>query len=207
MSEYDSAELVEEEVQDVDLNIDKALEERIVILNDKVDRSILNKIWLNFEFLSKTSKSDSLPIEFHINSEGGNLFDALFICDYMRSSLSPPIHTIGTGFCQSSAFLLLICGIERFCYSNTLLMMHDLSPGSYETDLRTLLSYTEALEHYREVMIRTMVEQSNLDREFILSKIDKKGEWYIKAEEAKEYGLVDELITPEFRFNNKKDWI
>ncbi len=173
-----------------------AKDSRIVIFNSDVNRNIIETVWFQIEHIIVSDEDKSKPVYLYINSEGGYEYEALFLCDYIRSCQTP-IYTIGMGYCMSAAFYILISGHKRLCYKNTVLMTHDSHVG-IEEKMPAVRSIVKHFDKLDEAFTKIMTEQSELEAEFIEQNISSHREWYISTNDAKKWGLVDKVITPTF---------
>lgn len=196
-----------EEVPESVLEIrQKALTKRRIIVNEDIDKTAIEKIFMNIEFMIEESDE---PIYLLINCDGGCLWETMFLVDYIRECDTPQIVTIGTAKCQSAGFELLISGHYRICYPNTLLMYHDIQcAGMEHANLTQSLSYYKILSDIRAKNLKLIADQSNLTEEFILSQVTQGTDWYITPQQALGYGLIDEIIkleTKSRRLSSGKD--
>lgn len=135
------------------------------------------------------------PFKLIINTVGGSLYDANFAIGVIESSQTP-IHTYCYGKAMSAGFYIFASGHMRFATSLATFMYHDGTVGIHNTieglenDLQHMVKLRDNYDMY--ILSRTKLPKYKMDE----TKKCKK-EWYMFAREAKEYGLVDEII--EFR--------
>lgn len=168
----------------------RLLKDRIIFLGTAVNEQTANVIVAQLLFLENEGVKD---INFYINSPGGSVYDALAIYDTMQY-LKSDIQTVGIGIQASAAAFLLSSGTKgkRYLLPNSAVMVHQPSSGTrgrvsdQEIDLKESLRVKRLLE---EIMAKNTGQkasmiQKDLDRDF-----------WMTAEEAKKYGLVDDVIT------------
>lgn len=168
----------------------RLLKDRIIFLGEDVNAHTANLITAQLLFLdNEDSKKD---IFLYINSPGGSVYDALAIYDTMQY-VKADIQTVGIGVQASAAAFLLSCGTagKRFLLPHATIMIHQPSSGTrgkvtdQEIDLRESLRVKRLLEEIMAKNTGQKVERIHEDME--------RDKW-MTAEEAKKYGIVDEVI-------------
>jgi ATP-dependent Clp protease protease subunit len=169
----------------------RLLKDRIIFLGDQVDEHTANLIVAQLLFLdNEDSKKD---IFLYINSPGGSVYDALAIYDTMQF-VKADVQTVGIGVQASAAAFLLSSGAKgkRFLLPNSTVMIHQPSSGTrgkvsdQEIDLRESLRLKRLLE---EIMAKNTGQKADKIHE------DMERDKWLSALGAKEYGIVDEIIT------------
>ncbi|MBI3624246.1 ATP-dependent Clp protease proteolytic subunit [Candidatus Saccharibacteria bacterium] len=169
----------------------RLLKDRIIFLGGDVNEHVANLIVAQFLFLD--NQDPNKDIFLYINSPGGSVYDALAIYDTMQY-LKADIQTVGIGVQASAAAFLLSSGTKgkRFLLPHATVMIHQPSSGTkgkvsdQEIDLRESLRVKKLLE---EIMAKNTGQK--------LPKIhtDMERDFWMTAEEAKKYGLVDEVVS------------
>jgi ATP-dependent Clp protease protease subunit len=168
----------------------RLLKDRIIFLGTPIDEHTANLIVAQLLFLdSQDTKKD---ISIYINSPGGSVYDAFAIYDtinYIKSDVS----TIAVGMAASAAAFLLSSGAKgkRFALPHSKIMIHQPSSGTrgkvtdMEIDLEESIKLKKQLE---EILAKNSGQK--------VSKIhtDMERDYYMGADEAKNYGLVDNVI-------------
>jgi ATP-dependent Clp protease, protease subunit len=168
----------------------RLLKDRIIFLGEDVNPHTANLVTAQLLFLdNEDSKKD---IFLYINSPGGSVYDALAIYDTMQF-VKADVQTVGIGVQASAAAFLLSSGAKgkRLLLPHATVMMHQPSSGTrgkvtdQEIDLRESLRVKKLLE---EIMARNTGQK--------VEKIhdDLERDKWMNAEEAKKYGLVDQVI-------------
>jgi ATP-dependent Clp protease protease subunit len=169
----------------------RLLKERIIFLGSDVNEASANVIVAQLLFLqAEDAKKD---IYFYINSPGGSVYDALAIYDTMQF-IANDIQTVGIGIQASAAAFLLSSGTKgkRFVLPTSSVMIHQPSSGTrgkvtdQEIDLRESLRVKKILETIMAKNTGQKIEKIHEDME--------RDKW-LSAEEAKKYGVVDEVIS------------
>jgi ATP-dependent Clp protease, protease subunit len=169
----------------------RLLKDRIVFLGTGVDENTANLVVAQLLFLQ--AEDPKKDIFFYINSPGGSVYDALAIYDTMQY-VTNDIQTVGIGIQASAAAFLLSSGTKgkRFVLPHATVMIHQPSSGTrgkvtdQEIDLRESLRIKKLLE---EIMAKNTGQKADRIHE------DMERDKWLTAEEAKEYGIIDQIIT------------
>ncbi|GAA2713045.1 ATP-dependent Clp protease proteolytic subunit [Streptomyces luteosporeus] len=168
----------------------RLLGERIIFLGQQVDDDIANKITAQMLLLAADPTKD---IFLYINSPGGSVTAGMAVYDTMQY-IPNDVVTIGMGLAASMGQFLLTGGTpgKRFALPNTDILMHQGSAGlggtasdikiQAEQLLRTKKRMAEITAAHTGQSVETIIRDGDRDR------------WFT-AEEAKEYGIIDEIIT------------
>lgn len=169
----------------------RLLNDRIIILGDEVNSATANVIVAQLLYLE--AEDPDKDIMFYINSPGGSITDGMAIYDTMQY-IKCDVSTICMGMAASMGAFLLAGGTKgkRYALPNAEVMIHQPLGGAkgQATDIQI------AAEHIiktKERMNRMMAEFTGQDLETI--KRDTERDNWLTAEEAKAYGLVDQVIT------------
>jgi ATP-dependent Clp protease protease subunit len=168
----------------------RLLEERIIFLAGPVTDMNANVVIAQMLYLaSKDSKRD---IKLYINSPGGSVTAGLAIYDTMQF-LKCPVSTICIGLTASMAAVILAAGTKgkRFSLPNAEILLHQVAGGmqGQATDIEITAKQILHMKEKLNKIISSHTGQS-------LSKVEKDTDrdFYLTAEEAKKYGLIDEVI-------------
>lgn len=168
----------------------RLLKDRIIFIGGPIDDIVANSIIAQLLFL--TSQNSKEDIKLYINSPGGQVTSALAIYDTMQY-VKPDVSTICVGMAASAAALLLAAGEKgkRMILPNGEVMIHQIMGGAQgqATDIdihaRHILSIKKKLN---EILSRHTSQP--------LNKVEKDAErdYFMSADEAKKYGIVDKII-------------
>jgi ATP-dependent Clp protease, protease subunit len=169
----------------------RLLKERIVFLGDAIEDHIANLIIAQLLFLE--SEDAEKDISLYINSPGGVVTSGLAIYDTMRY-LRAPVSTICIGQAASMGAVLLAAGAtgKRYALPNSRIMIHQGSGGfrgntpDVEIQMREMLHLTDRLMH---------ILSEHTGQEFDRVKKDAERDYFMSAEDAKAYGLIDEVFV------------
>jgi ATP-dependent Clp protease protease subunit len=169
----------------------RLLKERIIFLGDPIEDHVANLIIAQLLFLE--SEDQEKDISLYVNSPGGVVTSGLAIYDTMQY-LKAPVSTICIGQAASMGAVLLAAGAKgkRFGLPNSRIMIHQGSGGfrgntpDVEIQMREMLHLTDRL-------MRILAEHTGQD--FDRVKKDSERDYFMSAEEAKGYGLIDEVFA------------
>jgi len=168
----------------------RLLKERIVFLGGPVNDMIANSIIAQFLFL--TSKDEKKDIQLYINSPGGSVTAGLAIYDTMQY-IKCPVSTVCVGMAASMGAVLLAAGAKgkRFALPNSEIMLHQVAGGAQgvaadiEINARQIIRIKESLNEIIAKHTGQKIEKITVDTD---------RDFYLTAEGAKEYGIIDEVI-------------
>ncbi|WP_165352568.1 ClpP family protease [Bacillus infantis] len=170
------------------------LKGRKLILNDVIDDDIVEKGILQIFRWNEEDKDlaveDRKPISIILNSGGGAVDIGMVFCEVVRKSKTP-VHITVLGCAASMAALILMAGHVRKAYSFSNILIHDGSMflGGTTGKVKDHMKFQEE----KEVQIKKYVlETTKISSEKYDEMYDR--EWWMTAETAKEFGLIDELI-------------
>ncbi|MDQ3631569.1 MAG: ATP-dependent Clp endopeptidase proteolytic subunit ClpP [Actinomycetota bacterium] len=169
----------------------RLLSERIIFLGTPVDDQIANLVVA--QLLHLESDDPEKDISLYINSPGGSVYAGLAIYDTMNF-IKPDVSTICVGIAMSMGALLLAGGAEgkRMALPNAKILIHQVSSGfqGQATDIEI---------HAREVLdLRTKLDEiiaQHTKQDIAKVKGDTERDYFMSSEEAKEYGIIDRVIS------------
>jgi len=169
----------------------RLLKDNIIFLGTPIDDQIANLIVAQLLFLE--AEDPEKDINVYINSPGGSVTAGLAIYDTMQF-IRPDVTTICVGMCASMGALLLTAGAKgkRFALPNSRILIHQPSGGmqGQATDVRI---HAEELIRIRELTSQILAKHTGQIMEQI--ELDVERDRYLSAVQAKEYGLIDEVIA------------
>lgn len=165
--------------------------DRIIFLGVPVNDYVANVIQAQLLFLESTD--NKRDIQMFINSPGGSVISGLGIYDTMQY-VSPEIGTICTGLAASMGAVLLAAGThgKRTCLPHSRVMIHQPSGGMQGQFSDMEISYN-LIKGMRDELYKILAKHTNKDVEKIAKDSDRDN--WMTATEAKDYGLVDEVLT------------
>ena len=168
----------------------RLLKERIVFLAGSISDAMANAVIAQLLFLdSQDSKSD---IKLYINSPGGSVTASLAIYDTMEF-VKADISTICVGIAASAAAVLLAAGAKgkRYSLPNSEVLIHQVMGGA-EGQASEILIAAKHIERMKSHLNEILARHSGQSQEKIERDTDR--DYWMTAEEAKKYGIVDEII-------------
>jgi ATP-dependent Clp protease protease subunit len=165
--------------------------DRIIFLGVPVNDYVANVIQAQLLFLESTD--NKRDIQMFVNSPGGSVISGLGIYDTMQY-VSPEIGTICTGLAASMGAVLLCAGTKgkRTCLPHSRVMIHQPSGGMQGQFSDMEISYN-LIKNMRNELYNIMAKHTGKTFEEIEKDSDRDN--WMTANEAKEYGLVDEVLT------------
>jgi len=169
----------------------RLLRERVIFLVGPVNDQTANLVVAQLLFLE--SENPDKDISFYINSPGGSVSAGMAIYDTMNF-IKPDVSTLCTGMAASMGAFLLAAGAKgkRFSLPNSKVMIHQVLGGAQGQATDIEIHAREILKT-KETMNRILAERTGQSIEKISS--DTERDYFLDAEEAKAYGLVDQVIS------------
>ena len=169
----------------------RLLKDRIIFLGDTVDDGIANSIIAQLLFLESQDKEKDIKI--YINSPGGSVTAGLAIYDTIQY-IKPDVSTICVGLAASMSAVLLASGTKgkRFALPNAEILIHQVMGGA-EGQATDIKIRAERILKMKDRLNKILSNHTGSSLEKIEKDTDR--DYFMSAEEAKEYGLVDEVIA------------
>ena len=173
----------------------RLLKERVIFLVGPVDDHVANLIIAQFLFLE--SENPEKDISLYINSPGGSVSAGLAIYDTMQF-IKPDVSTMCVGQAASMGALLLAAGAKgkRYCLPHSRVMIHQ-PLGGYQGQASDIEIHTREILKVRAQLNEVLAAHTGQSVETIARDTDRDN--FMGPEEAREYGLIDELL------DNRKD--
>ncbi|GAB2757657.1 ClpP family protease [Amycolatopsis magusensis] len=172
---------------------ERLLAERIVVLGSEVNDEVANRITAQLLLLS--AEDGESDIRFYINSPGGSVTAGFAIYDTMQL-IKPDVQTYAMGLAASMGQFLLSSGApgKRFALQHARILMHQPSAGVGGT-ASDIAIQAEVFGKWKQELAKITAEQTGQTFEQITKDADRD-RWFT-AEEAREYGFVDQVLTRE----------
>ena len=169
----------------------RLLKERVVFLVGEVNDQTANLVVAQLLFLE--SENPDKDISLYINSPGGSVTAGMSIYDTMQF-IKPDVSTMCLGFAASMGAFLLAAGAKgkRFSLPNSKIMIHQVLGGTHgqATDIEI---HARDILRTKEQMNRILAERTGQDYEKVCR--DTERDYFMTADEAKDYGLIDQVIA------------
>lgn len=168
----------------------RLLKDRIIFLSGPIIDPIANAIIAQLLFLEH--EDPEKDIHFYINSPGGSVMAALAIYDTMQF-VKPDVSTIGIGITASAAALLLTSGAKgkRMALPNTEILLHQVMGEAAGQAIEIEITARQILK-IKERVNNILAKHTGKPLEEIGKDTDR--DFYLSAEEAKTYGIIDKVI-------------
>ncbi|HEY8108544.1 MAG TPA: ATP-dependent Clp endopeptidase proteolytic subunit ClpP [Patescibacteria group bacterium] len=171
----------------------RLLKERIIFIGTPIDDQVANLIMA--QLLHLESENPDQDIKLYINSPGGGVSAGLAIYDTMQF-VKPDVQTICMGMAASMGAVLLAGGAEkkRFILPHSRVMIHQVlvsGLGGQATDIEI---HAKEILKMRDILNDILAKHTGQDLKTISKDTDR--DYFMSPDEAKKYGLVDQIITP-----------
>ncbi|MGB9770356.1 MAG: ATP-dependent Clp endopeptidase proteolytic subunit ClpP [Candidatus Kapaibacteriota bacterium] len=179
----------------------RLLKERIIFIGTPIDDNIASLVIAQMLFLQ--SEDPNKDIHLYINSPGGSVTAGLAIYDTMQY-VAPDVVTICIGMAASMAQVLLCAGTpgKRYALPHSRILMHQPTGGTQgqSTDIEI---YTREMLRIRDMLYEIIAKHTNKDIEKIRKDADR--DYYMSAQEALEYGIIDKILTKAQKPEQQKE--
>lgn len=169
----------------------RLLKERIIFLGEPIDDNVANTVIAQLLFLDATDPKKEIKL--YINSPGGSVTSAMAIYDTMQFTRAD-ITTICLGQAASAAAVLLASGAKgkRFSLPNARIMLHQVMGGS-EGQATDVEIRTREMLRIKQQINKILSKHTGQS----IAKIEKDTDrdFFMEAEEAKKYGIIDKIIA------------
>ncbi|WP_339218528.1 ATP-dependent Clp endopeptidase proteolytic subunit ClpP [Paenibacillus sp. FSL W7-1279] len=169
----------------------RLLKDRIVFVGAAIDDAIANSIIAQLLFLA--AEDPEKDIHMYINSPGGSVSAGFGIYDTMQI-IKPQVNTICTGFAASYGAILLLAGAKgkRLALPNSEIMIHQ-PLGGVQGQATDIAITAKRILRTREKLAQIISERTGQSVERV--EKDMERDYFMSAEEAKEYGIIDDIVT------------
>ena len=169
----------------------RLLNERIIFLGTPVDDQIANLIVA--QLLHLESEDPDKDISVYINSPGGSVYAGMAIYDTMQF-IKPEIQTICVGVAMSMGSLLLTGGRKgkRFALPNSRILIHQPSAG-FEGQATDIEIHAKEIIDVRRRLDEIIAKHTHKELDEVRKDTDR--DYFMSSEEAKEYGIIDRVIS------------
>lgn len=167
------------------------LRERIIYLGTPITDQVANVIIAQLLYLEREDRDRDISL--YINSPGGYIASGLAILDTMRL-INAPVSTICVGTAASMATVLLANGDKgkRYCLTNSTVHMHQPNVGSFQGQAADIEIQAKEIVRLKERLNKILATATGQTIEKISDDTDR--DFFLTAEEAIEYGIVDEIL-------------
>ena len=170
----------------------RLLKDNIIFIGTPIDDTIANLVVAQLLFLE--AEDPDRDISLYINSPGGSITAGMAIYDTMQF-IRPDVTTICVGQCASMGAVLLAAGAagKRFALPNSRILIHQPSIGGISGQATDIRIHAEEIMRMRELISNILAKHTKQAIEVIDHDIER--DRIMNSVQAKEYGLVDQVIT------------
>jgi len=178
----------------------RLLQERIVFVTGPIDDHLANLVIAQLLFLERTDPDKD--IDLYINSPGGSATAGLAMYDTMQL-IRPDVATICSGMAASAASILLTGGApgKRYVLPMSKILIHQPSVGNIGGQATDIEIQARDLIAMRRVVAQIYMDTTKQPIEKVLVDIER--DLYLTAEDARAYGLIDEIVDKAKRHESK----
>lgn len=171
----------------------RLLKERIIFIGTPIDDTVANITVAQLLYLQ--SEDATKDINMYINSPGGSIYAGLAIYDTMQW-LKPEVSTVCMGMAMSMGAVLLAAGEKgkRYCLPNSTVLIHQPLGGAEGQAADIEITAREILRLRRSIY-EILAKHTGQTTERIMQDSDRN--YYLSAQQAAEYGLVDDVLAEE----------
>ncbi len=170
----------------------RLLKERIIFLGTPINNQVANAVVAQLLFLQK--EDNKKDILMYINSPGGSIYAGLAIIDTMNH-VSCDIATIGIGTVASMATLILSSGKKgkRFSLPNSMVHIHQpYAPSGVKGQASDIEIEAKEILRLKDLLANILAKTTKQKKDKIMNDFDR--DYNMTAKDAKQYGLIDEII-------------
>jgi ATP-dependent Clp protease protease subunit len=169
----------------------RLLKDRIIFLGSPIDDQVANLVIAQLLFLE--GEDPDRDVQIYVNSPGGSVDAGLGIYDAMQY-IKPPVVTICVGQAASMGALLLMAGAKgkRYALPHSRIMIHQPWGGGGQGRATDVKIWTDELLKAYEKVAELIVRHTGQPMEKV--KLDLQKDYFMSADEAKEYGIIDEIM-------------
>lgn len=182
----------------------RLVKERIVFLSEGIDCDAATTICATLLFLDSQSKTK--PIYLYINSNGGEIHAGLFTIYDTMNYISAPVHTVCIGEAYSAASMILSAGEKghRTAFPNANMMIHEVQTfdGLIQRSATDTVKHSKRVDKLNKRLLELIAEHTGQTVEKVTELA--KETTYFTAEEAKEFGLIDNIVKKSSKSGTRK---
>ncbi|MFP5331350.1 MAG: ATP-dependent Clp protease proteolytic subunit [Acidimicrobiia bacterium] len=169
----------------------RLLKDRIIFLGTPIDDTVANLIMA--QLLHLESEDPDKDVFLYINSPGGSITSLFAIYDTMQY-IKPDVNTVCMGMAASAAAVILAGGApgKRFALPHARVMLHQPHGGA-QGQASDIEIQARLIVQMREQLNQILADHSGQDYDKVV--IDTERDYWMMADQAKEYGIVDEVLT------------
>lgn len=185
----------------------RLIKERIIFLTEAIDAEVASTIAATLFFLDHQDSEEDISL--YINSPGGAVEEGLFVIYDMMQLIKAPIKTVCIGEAMSAAALILASGTKgkRYALPNSKIMIHQVQVDGVGGTGTDVMNQVKTIKETKKRLTELLARHCGQPYRKVYSdcEVDK----YMTAEEALEYGIIDNILQPNKQIpeltKNKKE--
>lgn len=172
------------------------IKSRRIILNEEIDTQVYDIVAMQIKRFNKEDEGKTIeerqPIELHINSVGGSVYDGFGLISVILASKTP-VYGYCDGYVMSMGFAIYAATHKRFAGRFSSFMYHEVSTMSHgkNTEIEEVTKENRRLQKMYDDLI---IERTNLKQTKLNSVKKNKKDWFFGVDEALENGLAHEIL-------------
>ena len=162
--------------------------DRIIFIGSDIDSNLANIVNAQLLFLDSQNNNE---ITIYINSPGGSVYDWLAIYDTIHM-IKSPVKTVCIGLAASMASILLTAGTKRYALPHSRIMIHQ-PLGGVKGQASDIVITANEITKIKDELNQILAAKTGQSLDKIYKDTDR--DFYMTAKEAKDYGIIDDIIT------------
>lgn len=162
--------------------------DRIIFIGSDIDSNLANIVNAQLLFLDSQNNNE---ITIYINSPGGSVYDGLAIYDTIHM-IKSPVKTVCIGLAASMASILLTAGTKRYALPHSRIMIHQ-PLGGVKGQASDIVITANEITKIKDELNQILAAKTGQSLDKIYKDTDR--DFYMTAKEAKDYGIIDDIIT------------
>ena len=167
---------------DITEDVAKEVIRQIIEINDYDEEQRIEDIYY-----------EDKPINLFLTTNGGDTDEAFAIYDIIKHTRTQ-VNIYAIGRCYSAGFIILLAGNIKLAYPNTSFMLHELSYEIQDSNLFIHENYVKEFRKAQEKVNKIVFQNTNILPEILKDYIGKGKDWFMSAEEALRFGVIDKII-------------
>ena len=162
--------------------------DRIIFIGSDIDSNLATIVNAQLLFLDSQNNNE---ITIYINSPGGSVYDGLAIYDTIHM-IKSPVKTVCIGLAASMASILLTAGTKRYALPHSRIMIHQ-PLGGVKGQASDIVITANEITKIKDELNQILATKTGQSLDKIYKDTDR--DFYMTAKEAKDYGIIDDIIT------------
>jgi len=173
----------------------RLIKDRIIFLHEEINAEVASTIVATLLYLNLKDNDEAISI--YINSPGGTVTNGLFTIYDTIQRIEAPVETVCVGEAYSAAAVILAAGEKgrRKAYPNSKIMIHNIQVSGMWGDTKDIMREAKLVSDENKNLLEVLARHSGNTLNKVTRDCNK--DFYMTAQEAKEYGIIDEILVPK----------